>query len=231
MTIFRSVETPLNGNYAPKDRALPFKRIVAFCATVAMLLIASGPLCARVLSSASHVERSMRQPRPEVSLPWKPVDGDPVAWSPRFVTPVSDVLRTYRSGIQVVKLTVASHGANQSGVTIAGDEPYSLMNERHRTIVFEGQSLSVSETLLRSAQSSLLVWNWYKVDGRFTGNHYLAKLLLAKATLTRSPEGATAIAVATEEQPGVDAAGVRRQFVAHVSLLQTRTTQANGHEN
>ncbi len=38
----------------------------------------------------------------------------------------------------------------------------------------------------------------------------------------RNLDGCTAIAVATGEQPGVEAARVLRQFVAHVSLTNRR---------
>ena len=43
------------------------------------------------------------------------------------------------------------------------------------------QSFQARETTLRSPESSLLVLNWYSVDGTFTGGDYLAKALLAKA--------------------------------------------------
>ena len=199
-------------------------RRTVLCATVGMLLVASGPVSARVFWLPRGHEGNIRQNAPEVALPWKAVDGDLLAWSPRFVTPRSEFLQTYKSGTQFVKLYVASYGASQPGVKLAStlnllyDEPWSSAGERDRTMTLEGQSFQVTERVLRSPQSSLLVWNWYQIEGGFTGDDYVAKLLLAKARLFRSREGSAAIAVGTEEQPGVEAAAVLREFIRHVSF-------------
>jgi hypothetical protein len=56
------------------------------------------------------------------------------------------------------------------------------------------------------------------VDGRFTGNGYVAKLLLAKSRLFRRRQDSAAIVVATENRPGVDAATILQDFLRHVSL-------------
>jgi exosortase A len=203
----------------------PSIRRTALCATVGMLLVASGPVAARVFWPRGHKE-NIRQNDPQVSLPWKPVGGDLLPWAPRFFAPRSEFLQTYKSGTQFVKLYVASYGASQPDVKLASklnllyDEPWSSAGERDRTIILEGQSFKVSERVLRSPQSSLLVWNWYQVEGSLTGDDYVAKLLLAKARLFRSREGSAAIALATEEQPGVDAAAVLREFIRHVSFSE-----------
>jgi hypothetical protein len=64
----------------------------------------------------------------------------------------------------------------------------------------------------------LLVWNWYQIEGAFTDDDYMAKLLLAKARLFRSRQGYAAIAIGTEERPGVEAAAVLQEFIRHVSF-------------
>ena len=96
----------------------------------------------------------------------------------------------------MVKLYVASYGAGQSDVKLASklnllyDEPYGRRQAGcDRAIILEGQSFQVSERVLRSPQSSLVVWTWYQIDGGFTSDDYVAKLLLAKARLFRSREG------------------------------------------
>jgi exosortase A len=196
----------------------------ALCAAVVMLLVAGGPAAARMLWLPRGPEANIRQNGPEVSLPWKPVEGDFLSWSPRFVAPRSEFVQTYKSGTQFVKLYVASYGAGQPDVKLASklnllyDEPWSSAGERDRKIILDGQSFQVTERVLRSPQSSLLVWHWYQVEGDFTGDDYLAKLLLAKARLFRSREASAAIAVATEEQPGIEATAVLGEFIQHLSL-------------
>jgi EpsI family protein len=188
-----------------------------------MLLILMGPLFARVFWLPRGTEGTIRQNPPAVSPPWQAVDGNLLAWSPRFVTPQSEFLQTYKSGDHVVKLYVARYGANLPSVKLTSsanllyDHPWWSAGDRHRTIVLGGQSFQVTETLLRSPESSLLVWNWYEIGRGFTGNKYAVKLLLAKAILFRSGEGAAAIALATEEQPGVEAVAVLRAFASSVS--------------
>jgi EpsI family protein len=191
-----------------------------------MLLVASGPLSARGFWLPRDPEVNIRQNSPQVSLPWKAVDGDVLAWSPRFVTPRSEFLQTYTLDSQFVRLYVASYGPSQPGVKLVNkldllyEDPWSPVGERDRSISLDGQSFQVRETVLRSPQSSLVVWNWYQIERGFTGNDYVAKLLLAKARLFWSREGSAAIAVATEEKPGIDAAAILHAFIQHVSFSQ-----------
>jgi exosortase A len=199
-------------------------RRTALCAMVGMLLVAIGPVSASMLRHARGAEGAIQQNPPVVSMPWKAVDENSLAWSPRFVAPQSEFLQTYTSGDHVVKLYLARYGANQpdakltSRTNLLYDKPWWSAGGRHRTIVVEGRSFQVNETFLQSPQSSLLVWNWYQIDRGFTGNDYMAKLLFAKARLFRSREDAAAIAVATDGQPGVEAAAVLLAFVEHLSL-------------
>jgi EpsI family protein len=123
-----------------------------------------------------------------------------------------------------VKFYVGYYGANQPGVKLASvtnvlfEEPWWAIAAGRTTVTFQGQSFQARETTLRGPRASLLVWNWYWVDGTFTGNDYVAKLLLAKSRLFRSRQGSAAIVVATENLPGGEAATVLQDFLRHVSL-------------
>ena len=197
----------------------------AVFATLGMLVVGIAPLSAKFLWNPAGVSESLRPQPPAVSLPWKAVDRDVYAWKPRFVTPSAEILRSYDSGNRAVKLYVAYYGASQPGVKVASvgnalfDEAWSPTGEGNSTVTVEGHSFQVHETILRSPESSLIVWNWYWVDGTFTSNDYAAKLLFAKAKLFHSPQGSAAIAVATENQPEqIEAATILRDFLSHVSL-------------
>jgi exosortase A len=199
---------------APRVRA-------ALCVTAGMAFVAAGPLSARVLSMPGHRHEVPRQNPLEVSRPWEAVDSDPLGWSPRS-TPDADFLQTYKADEQVVRVYVASHDANEPDLTRASavldHEPWSPASQRQRSVTIAGQSSDVLETVIGSPRTSLVVWTWYAIDGRFTTSPYLAKLLLAKARLLRRAEGARTIAVATQFRPGVDAAVVLEAFVSHISL-------------
>jgi exosortase A len=193
------------------------------CATIAVLLAAIGPVAAWAIALPLGSDRAIRYSPPSVALPWEKTGEDLLPWTPRFMAPRAEFLETFRSGGQVVKLYVADYGANQPNAMLASrsnllfDELWRLEGERRRTIVWNGQSFQVTERLLRSAQSSLVVWNWYQIGDRTTANRYVAKLRLAMARALRSREGSAAFAVATEEQPGVDAAAVLAAFVGQIS--------------
>jgi hypothetical protein len=60
------------------------------------------------------------------------------------------------------------------------------------------------------------------VDGTFTDNEFLARLLLAKARLFRSSKGSAAIAVATEARPGMESGTILQSFLVHLSLPPMR---------
>jgi EpsI family protein len=86
----------------------------------------------------------------------------------------------------------------------------------------EGKFVRVHQISVRSARASLVLWNWYWVDGEFTSYEYEAKLLLAKSKLTRSRLGSALIVAATEEQPGdFSATPILRNFVDHLSLSES----------
>jgi EpsI family protein len=86
----------------------------------------------------------------------------------------------------------------------------------------------VRETFIRSAHQSLVVWNWYWVDGRFTSNEYVAKLLLARARFLRRRQSAAAIALATEDPPAPQRAAERlKEFLNHIALEESLRSNGN----
>jgi exosortase A len=205
------------------DTAPAAMRRIALCAAAGLLLVVIGPVSATALWLEPAPEETIPRHPPAVLLPWKAVDAPFPAWSPSFVTPQAQFLQAYKAGDHVVMLYVAQYGANQPDVKLASgsnplyDEPWWSAGERPLTIAREGKPVQVNERLLRSPGSALRVWHWYEIDRSFTGDVFVARLLVAKARLFRSREGFAAVAVATEERPGVDAAAVLREFVGRVS--------------
>jgi EpsI family protein len=165
-----------------------------------------------------------RASAPRVELPWKVADRDLQAWRPRFAAPTAEFLRTYTTGNAVVKLYVASYSADQpdvklsSAINVLFEDPWWMTAQDKRRVTIEGQSFNIRETVLRSRDSSLVVWSWYWVDQTFTGDDWFAKVLLAKARLFRSSHSTAAMAIATENQTGERAVIVLQDFLAHLSL-------------
>jgi EpsI family protein len=192
-----------------------------------MLVIASGPAAARVLRSEGRGQAVLRPP--VVSGPWTTVGDQIPTWSPRFINPRAEYVQSYQSEGDVVKLYAALYDTLQPGVnmtssanTLFADPGWWQTDQRERTIEFGRTSLQFTERTLRSDQSSLRVWSWYEIDGRTTGERYVAKLLLAKAGLLGARGGCRALAVATEVMPDVEPDSVLRQFVAHLTFSDAR---------
>jgi EpsI family protein len=224
-----AVETPSFPGRQSAATSACYRRTTV-CAAAAMLLIVSGPVSGRILKAAREGPDASRQNPPEVSPPWMAVDGDPLGWSPGLATESGGFIQTYASGDRIVRLSLPSHDPTRPGLIraswILDETPWSAAAERHRPITLDGRSLGVLETVVRSPQTSLLVWTWYSVDGSLTANYYVAKALLARARLFgRSSRGST-VAIATPEQPGVDPAAALTDFLAHISMSPAGTASA-----
>jgi exosortase A len=207
------------------------------CAAAALLLVTSGPLFARLLDVPYTAESAIDQVAPQIALPWKAVSGNPLSWSPQFVTPHGETLQAYAAADTVVQLYVARYNAGQAGVKLVsrgnrlyGDGWWATRGQR-RVIVVDGQSLQLNELMVRSSRSTLRLWNWYRIDKTLTGNDYTARLLLARARLFRTPVRAHAFVAATEERPGIDPAAVLGTFLKRASLTHPAQLAAQSSAN
>ena len=195
----------------------------ALFAALGLLLVGLAPL-ATTLYWQPTLHAWTPPQSPEIARPWEIASRDAFRWTPRFVSPSAEFARTYESGNRLVKVYVAYFSTDQRGVKLASagnvlfEPPWLVAAEGRVAATVDGRSFQVRETALRSPQSSLLVWSWYWVNGTSTGNDYLAKILSGMARLRRSPDGSAAIAVATEDRLGGDAAMVLADFLRHSVL-------------
>jgi len=221
--------TPPRGHGVP---CYPAWRPALYAAT-GLLLVASGPVSARMLWAAPGGAQPVPLPPSIVTGSWRVMDHAEVAWSPP-ATGRSEALRTYSSSNRVVSLQVASYGGDESSGDLVSDDVVRLdpgwwaAVDRHRGVAWGDRSLRVHEVELRAGQDSLLVWYWYVIANRSTGDAYLAKLLLARERLFRRPRGGDRIVVFTPRSPDVDPATVLQEFVSHLSLSASVPTTAEG---
>src|SRR5580704_806465 len=204
------------------------KRTVLFF-VLFILVVGLGPFSAKVIWSPAGELLPLHLVAPEASLPWRISSRDASAWNPSFSAPNAELTQSYESNEHIVKLHLACYGPAQqdaklvSSTNILFDKKYWLRTGEDETAVtVGGQSFYVHEEFIRSAQQSLVVWNWYWVDGRFTSNEYLTKYLLARTRFLRSHQPTAAIALATEDPQGPqEAAEVLEGFLNHVALQRT----------
>jgi exosortase A len=205
-------------------------RLVLFAA-LSLMVAGVAPLTAKFLSQRPLVVNSGNLQAPRVSLPWSPTGRDLFGWRPAMPAPDTELAQGYLLQDRVVTLYVAYYvpgGKGKDAKLVSSTNElfdrirWQSTREGSAEATIEGNSVSVHQTSVRSAEASLVLWNWYWADGKFTSNTYEAKWLLAKSRLTRSQLGSAVIVIATEEQPGDSSeAEILRNFVGHLSLSET----------
>lgn len=204
-----------------------------FWAALALLVVGIAPLYVNWFRVPGHVMGSVRATPPRVSGPWRVADRDAYDWTPRFDGLSAEFLETYATERHAVKFYIAYYDNNQSDSKLATsknvlfDDRWLATRTEGPVVTHLGQSFEVRETLLEGQSRSLVLWHWYWIDGTFTSNDYMAKLLLAKARLFKSDRPSAAIAVATEYRPGTDTPLVLKDFLAHVSFPSSSVSTAS----
>jgi EpsI family protein len=88
------------------------------------------------------------------------------------------------------------------------------------TVAIDGTPVDAAQVRLLAHDKGRLVWNWYWVDGRFTADGRLAKLLQLKAALTGSSQAMAIVAIAADYRETPDEArATLDEFVADLGPL------------
>jgi EpsI family protein len=90
-----------------------------------------------------------------------------------------------------------------------------------REETLDGRVLAVRESTLAGTGGRMLVWNWYWVDGRYTANDYVGKVLQVKQkVLTGADDGAAVMLFSPfDEQPELARAAMRAFLVANLARV------------
>lgn len=79
---------------------------------------------------------------------------------------------------------------------------WNLIGQSSRSVTVDQQTFQATTADIKSQasgnESYLSIWKWYWVDGRFTGNEYLAKVLNVLSTLSSGYDDAAVIIVSSE---------------------------------
>lgn len=79
---------------------------------------------------------------------------------------------------------------------------WNLIGQSSRSVTVDQQTFQVATADIKNQasgnESYLSAWRWYWVDGRFTGNEYLAKVLNVLSTLSSGHDDAAVIIVSSE---------------------------------
>lgn len=216
----RALEGLSNGDSSPASL-----RRWLVVAGLALLVLSAAPLMARRLADAGETPQ-ISLAEPPVSPPWVSLEEYAGRWHPRFRGASAEVIRTFTSAEQQVHVFVAYYADHwEDAELISGaNQLYDPTNWRRLAegtaqIAVEGQTISIHETVLRSGQSTRLIWSWYWVDGEFTASPYRAKYLQVRAKLLGGSRASAVVAVGADFSPDKsDAANALQDFLGHYRL-------------
>jgi exosortase A len=137
------------------------------------------------------------------SLPWS------ADWSPTFSNADLQIRQSYARDGDSVDLFIAYY-ARQAPARemlaydnhIIDQTRWSIERERRRTVDFGTQSLPFADLVAASGSQRRYIWLFYWVDGTFTADPIIAKLLEAKAKLLFGDQRAAIVAISTPKGDG-----------------------------
>ena len=184
-------------------------------------LIAGTVAIAAALAVQSFSERidrpnslqSIRLVAPELGELWAKADGvaDPMA--PIFASPDAQLDASYVTSGAKLYLHIGYYLHERRGAeavsyghTLIHGKGWASSATGKRLTTLGDERISVQFVRAAAGRATRVIWYWYWVDGRFTGNPYVAKLLQAKAKLLGGAPAAAIIVTEIDADDGVDEA-------------------------
>ena len=135
------------------------------------------------------------------------------------------LVRTYVSGTDSVQVAIEYYGTEHDGSEMmnrANKQRYRgdgiVLTEGKDTVRVNAKPFVVDSANIRLFSHSRLIWRWYSIDGTFTANPYLAKLLQLKSILVKGPHPAASITL------WIDYTGKQEVAAATLQDFLTNTT-------
>jgi exosortase A len=234
-TWFREASDP---RATPDDALIPHSR----SASIYRLLLA-GVLALAPLSVARFYGHDLEQAPvigsahlmpPMAQAPWHEVTGPPDPLPPIFAGADAELHTVYESGAARAYLHIGYFLRDRRGAQAVssshdfeGRGGWITAAAGTATVQVEDQPLLVRYTRSVRGGAGHLVWYWYWVNGQFTGDPYLAKLLETKVKLLGGETASAVIAVSTEyaDVPS-NAEKTLRGFVSDFGDLTAKLSEA-----
>lgn len=132
----------------------------------------------------------------------------PVDWKPRFAGADTELFQTYTDGARTVSLYVAAFGRQTDeaelvayGQTVvAPADTWTWAANLPGSLVIGGVPTQAEAVQINARGKVRDVWQWYWVNGRLTGNRYVAKIEGLKAKLFGADLAAATLVLSAERQ-------------------------------
>jgi EpsI family protein len=188
-------------------------------AVVVAMLTAVWPVAAK------HLQAPASGVAPRLELPtgmsqWSTAERALSTWTPHFINPTAEVDQVYGVKPSAVAVSIRYYSNQRQGAELitstntlvrSNDPVWGRIGERRRTVVVDGDELTLTETELRGGGQRLLVWHWYRIDGQDTLEPYRTKFVQALARLSGRDDDSAVIIVYTELDGARDAASKNLQ--------------------
>ncbi|RJG07047.1 exosortase A [Noviherbaspirillum cavernae] len=224
------------GRPQARDVSVSRRRILA-AATGVVVCVAIWPLY------ALYIERAVANPSPIEFGDFKAQWSEAVAftdWKPRYFPPKAELYRFFERDAQKVGVSIMYYRNQMRGEglisstnrLVADKDPHwRRVNTSARSEIISQQMLALREARIQGPSGPLLVWYWYWIDGRFTTNDYLGKLLQAKEKfLMRGDDGAAMMVFAPYADNPDEARAALRDFLgANLNALEVALAGNRNH--
>jgi EpsI family protein len=207
---------------------------ISLAGSGALLLAAAAVVWAGVDARRAPFATPALLSPPTVTSPWRPLGVTRGTWRPSFPGADSEIFASYAGAGRRVDLYLAYYDYERQGAEVVNELNKFADGKVWRRVGgggararLEGRPRTLGTVRLVSPAGGRLVWYWYWVDGRFTSNPFVAKVLQAKVRLWGGVEAAAVIAVAAPEEgaPG-GAAEVLRGFLEGVEPMSQMLMRA-----
>ncbi len=202
-------------------------RRFAMAGVITILVAALWPAYAAYLDSRPIKTDGLMIKLPESNQGWNLQTTPLTDWQPHYVGTHAQAMHTYRKGDKIISVYLGYYRTQRQDAELINSQNYMIqqkhpvwsnVGEGPRMISLRGKNESIQQTLLRAANKRLLIWSWNSLEGTYTTNPYLAKLLLAKAKLSGQRDDGAVIVIAAPYEGTPEAAALSLQSFANDML-------------
>jgi exosortase A len=198
----KPASSPRANSRSTRDPVL--SRIVMVAVVVLAIGSAWRPAYSLIVGATPSTFPVLAKVKPQAG--WLPEIQPFAPWKPDYVSSRTETVQYFSKGSAKVGLYIAYYaGQEQESKLISSTNRLVpdmgkawIVKESGSTAVDFGQTqLPVLSNLVGTLNRNLAVWHWYWVDGRWTSNDYVTKLLLVRSRLLSRGDDAAAVFVFT----------------------------------
>jgi exosortase A len=191
-----------HGNVAHSSQRVVVAGLLSLLTAATLFVLANGAMPDRVSQSVDSSQAPLEVPG------WLNVPPS-ADWSPVFSNADLQIRQSYARAGETADLFLAEYAHQAEGQKMIGNDnriidetQWTIVQKRRRMIDFGTKTIPFAELVAASGDERLYVWLFYWVDGTFTANPIVAKLLEVKAKLFFGDQRAVIVAIATPEAAG-----------------------------